>query len=587
MHQDLERRVALLLDADDDTEIDGEALWEQLCDAVAAAPDDAASRELRLRVSEAFGMRAEHLADLEALVRLQPDNLDRELDLALKQHRWSLFLSIDDGDEASEDSDEDPGETGRQAALARLMALGQRTSGDATFQLKLLQCWADSFITAPWDRLTLALRACAAHADHQGLRRQLALAWADLSGHAPDFELADGKQPMGFAVDVYGALHDAGAASRALAGIDELARQGLADAELTSVKAHLLKGLSRFDDAAEAFEQAARVHDHEAAAQADVDAAEQARENATQARQEAALCRQGRLAISSSQLEAMDDALTNWSQRLPGGEGHEALKDWQADMQQRMNDIGAEWDRARPAIREAALAPDSAAVAEMQALATKISGNLKSLLAFEPSGAQAWDGPRSEIDPRLLAFEAEVQALGLAHVAWVETPSYTRHFGALTLSGSWSTANSDATVICTAVAALQVSEVETELDDGRQLITSRGRGRNFFFGGPQIDILQVDPSLPLPRLIALHQARVALALAEQPGRAVRAWRNAADYLGGQDRQRQAKLAYRLQVGCDEAEARGVPASHPEIFVPLLRQTALDFVRQAAAERGLT
>lgn len=585
MHQDLERQVALLLDPNDDTDVDGEALWQKLGEAIAAAPDDGALRELRLRVADAFGMRAEHLADLQALVRLRPDDLDRALDLALKQHRWAFFFSVDDEDAAEPDG-EDRCELEQRAARARMMALAQRASADAAFQERLLRRWADDFISAPWDRLTLALQACAAHAGHPGLRRQLALAWAGLSGQGPDFELAEGKQPMGFAVDVYGALHDAGAAARALASIDELAQQGVEDAELLSVRANLLRGLSRFDAAAEAFEQAALAHDREAAAQADVEAAQEAQDSAAQARQDAALCRQGRTALGSSQMDAMDDALAGWNQRLPGGRGHEALKDWQAEMQQRMNEIGAEWDRARPAIREAVQTPDATALAEMQAMADKLARSLKGLLAFEPSGAQAWDGPRADIDPRLLAFEAEVQALGLAHVAWVETPAYTRHFGALTLSGAWSTANGDATVICTAVAALQISEVETELDDGRQLITSRGRGRNYFFGGPQIDILQVDASLPLPQLIALHQARVALALSLQPARAVRPWRNATDYLGGQDRQRQAKLAYRLQVGCDDVEARGIPVDYPEFFVPLMREAALAFVRQAAAERGL-
>ena len=191
---------------------------------------------------------------------------------------------------------------------------------------------------------------------------------------------------------------------------------------------------------------------------------------------------------------------------------------------------------------------------------------------------------REDLHPRLAEFDAQMRGLGFECLCWVETLDYSEQFGGTTLTGVWPHPSGEATLLSTAVAALHVSELETEFSDGRQLITSQGRGRNYFCGGPQVDVLLVDASLPLIEVIELHRARVAHVLTHTPGLALRPWQNAADYRGAQERQRQAKLTYRLAVGMDETEARSVPVNHPEVFVPLVREAALAFVREAQAQR---
>ena len=583
MPEDLAHAVNAALEDEADTDLD--ALFKRLAAAIAAAPQDRALRELRLRLSEGFGHASLQLEDLGALVQLNPSDLRSALALALKRQHGAYELN--EPEEAGDDGEEGEAEDGaaeaqrqalEQQTLQELHALLRHPDADAAFAKELLDGWQEHLYGQDWSLLAAALRACARWPADATLQGQLAQAWASLSHRGPDFELPDGQPAVGFAVDYAGQLHDPALVRRSLETLEPLLARQPQDAELLALRAHLHLGLSRFEAAAEDFQAAAQAW--QAAGEA-----EAAQESADWAQR----CAAGRSALCDDMLGGMEHALAQLGQAPDRPPRHAAaaafLAKSNAEMTRLRQELESELAEARPAILAGNRAPSAEQRAELEALAQTLASALEGVLPFEPLRYRQAHPRREELHPQLGAFDACMRELGFECLCWVETLDYTERFGAPTLTGVWPHPSGEATLLSTAVAALHVSELETEFSDGRQLITSQGRGRNYFGGGPQVDVLMVDASLALPEVIELHRARVAHALAANPGLRLRPWTSAADFIAAQERQRQAKLAYRLAVGQDETEARSIPVSHPEFFVPMMRQAALDFVRSAQAQRG--
>lgn len=517
--------LAALVDAALADEADLEQTLQALAAAVDAAPRDASLRRLRLRLLEATWDREAQLQDLRALVDIDPADRDAALALAQREHRWSHYLA----------DDEAGAEAMTTAAAARVRALADAQLADADWTERLLGQWTDTpLATAVTTRLRLALQARARHPQHAGLRRQEALAWADLATTVPSVEPPPGKPPMGVAVGVDGSLQDALASERALAALAMLPPEP----DLLETRARLELGLCRFGAAASAFEAAAAAWRRQG---------DEGAESAAAAQAQAERCRGGRAALVQGQLGDVDELMA----RLQAANIERG-----AEMRQQLDEL-------KPAMAASAAEPDLEA---LQQQADSAAGHVAGGVAQQPTAWVVHDG--QGLDPRLTDAMPRWQALGLQHLGWAEAPAYSRQFGAPTVAGIWVTPEGDALLVHIAVRQLDNVDLETEFDDGTQVVTTLARGRNFMGGGPRIDTLHLDHDVDPAEALAVHRARAALAA--QGGRTLRPVRSVADFESLQERQRAAKTAYRLAEGLGEFEAAGVPVEPAEHFVPMLR-----------------
>jgi hypothetical protein len=549
--------------------------------AVDAAPSDVALRRLRMRLHEATWDRAAQVADLRVIVELDPSDRDAVLELARLEHHWAHRLvddgddeddeePVDDGDRDDEDEDEfedDPepsaadlaAEALRESAAARTLALAEAQLGDADWTERLLDGWTDLPVaTNVTLRLRLALQARARHPQHLGLRRQEALAWADLATTVPTAEPPPGKPPMGVAVGAHGDLQDALATGRALAALAALPPEPA----LLDWQARLQLGLCRFDAAATAYEAAAaawRARGDEGA-----DAAAEADEQAARCRGGRAGLLEGVVGSFGAVLQQMEQDAAAQPERpdLPE-EARAMLAQMKADSEARVAGLRAQVAEMKAALEPGTAAPDFASLDEQ---AEALAGHVLGAVALQPVPWVVHDG--QDLDVRLSGAVPRWQATGLVQVGWAEAPHYTRQMGAPTVAGVWTTPESDALLVHVAVKHLESIDIETEFADGLQVVTSLGRGRNFLGGGPRIDTLHLDHDVDTAEMLAVHRARVALVMAA--GGTLRPVRTVADFEGLQERQREAKTAYRLAEGLGEYEALGVPVEPLEHFAPRMQ-----------------
>lgn len=628
MHDDLYTLVAAAL-AD---QHDFEDAWDRVGAAIDTHPQAPDLRRLRIQLADASSQRAVQVADLQVLCTLQPHDHDARLDLALLQLRWASWLvddeddddgDVDDGEDGidgrigNDDNDDDENDdqnadadlaAGNDAeaelkaqACAQLQQLLHERAHDVAFVTALLTRLDDARLWQPWLQLAWTLQAVARHPADALLRRQLALAWLELDNQAPAVDLPEGQVPVGFAVDVYGQLHDALVAERALAAVLAALQAHPGDTTLHDRLAQLWLGLSQFPEASTAYTRAAQAWQAQAqAAQAagDDDTADSARQQADEAEQQAQRCARGRAALTAQWSQDMADALGRLDE-LPALEpgDNEMLQAMHAQQKLHRQDLRDQWAQALPQLEAAAQAPDADTLNSLQQLADTLAGQLLGAVSFAPlehrllSDVQA--APLLQDAHHQMA--AELQALGARLLGYYELPAYSEQFGHPAVVAAWvqgagdsDVGNDDSgagpTLVSVAVVrGVAMVDLESGFSDGRQCVTTRGRGRNFLGGGPAIDTLHVDADQGLPLLLALHHARVRLALATQPGLTVQPLPDLAAVLALQEAQRLAKTAFRVEQGLSRFEALAIPCDQPEHFVPLMQAAALQRVRQAQAD----
>lgn len=586
---------------------DFDELWNLLTEAIDHDPSNAGLRRERMRLAEAAYLRREYAADLQALHELDPSNRDLALKFQMTRWRWAPLLVEDDEagdddappegevdatDDPSDDPANDPADAMRAEAVSELIRLGDRHAADAAFMLQLLEGWDDSVSLEHWERLRLSLQALAHHPQNAALQWRLAQAWHGIARLDPEVELPPGQLPVGFAVDVHGQVTDALAAAQALSTLQACSqgdRPAHEQAQAAALRAGLLQSLCRFDEAALAWQHAA-AHIEAQAAAAEGFHLESLQASAAQARADAACCQGGRAAVSLGLVNQVQQAFDKFGQARPVPDGapselQTALQGWAEERETSRQELHSEWERLVPQFEQAAAQPDAAQLATIDQQARTIAASVAGSLAFAPAQWHAVDvqGERAAIDPALHALGNELRQLGLPFIGWVENPALSEQLGGRTLLGLWTTPDGQVSVLGAMLRSMVMVDLESELSDGRQVVTTGSRGRNFMHGGERVQMVHTDLSVPLARRLSLHQARVAAMAAATPGLRVRPFVTLDDFRGLQERQRQAKLEFRLSEGLSLEEAHALPVDWPEIFVPRLREAALSRIRAAHAD----
>lgn len=584
-------------------EADLEPLWDALTEAIVAEPEVPALRRLRARLAEAAGMHATRHEDLAVLRRLDPSDRQAWLDLALLQHRWA-FLLVPEEEDDPEDGDGEADEGGaaedepaftltvrsaqaeadspqarlEQEALAWLAQMLREHVGDAAFCAQVFARWEQASLHAPWLRLTLALEACAAHPADDELGRVLALAWAVLADQAPEgLDLETSPPPMGFLFDVAGTLWDPFLQERALAALAGLLERRPGEADLLACRARLLQGRCDFAAAAEAFAQAAAAAGRLAVTGQSAEAREQAEELQAQLREQGECCAGGRGAVAAAMLDGMADAMSRFQQPFPLPDGASDARrafaaDWDESMRPRADEMQASLDAMRAA--QSAARPDAAQRDQMQAVARQVAASVVGSIAFDPVRMDPVAPAAFEQDWAAVLREMReaLAALQWHDLGWVEWPAYRALFGSQVVSSVWCDPSRTLLVLASCAGAKPLVDLESELENGPILITSMSRGRNFLTGGPEVDTLFIEPALALPEAVALHAARLKLAMAAHPGTRPVAIPDLAAVAAAQERARARKTRFRLAQGLTESESLGVPGDFPEVLAPLLRAT---------------
>lgn len=590
-------------DTDSTSAPDTETLWRRLGEAIEAWPDDARLRRLRIRLAEAAHAHTTRIADLAVLCTLLPEDREARLDLALLQCRWAFLMVDDDTDDTDEEGEDvtdedDLGDSGdisdtgasddtgalpsAQALLEHeargwLTDLVQAQRHDADFCVKLLTRWSEAGIHAPWQKLQLVLLAGAAHPEDTRLARLLGEAWESLAGEPPAMMDSEGPLPMGFAVDVFGALWDPLLIERALLSHEQGLARHPGDSDLLARCARLHQAMSDFPTAATWFDAAADALERSTGSTDDDEERAEGERQSAELRALADQCRGGRTALTQASFDAIDDAMPQLQQpvTLPddaSDDVKEWLRSWQASSQERMGRLSAELELLREQQAGVRNAPDDEQLSELQQLAGSVAGRILASLPLEPMDMRAITPDEFERDwPGLLqAPSSLLHGLGWQALGWIEWPMFRQLLGHQSVSSAWVDPACGSVALLSPARGTVLVDLETTLSDGRHLVTSLSRGNNFLTGGPQVDTLFVEPTLPLDEAAALHQARLAWLLARSPGVSAHPPASLDDVMAQQEQGRQAKLHFRLTQGVTRFEALGVPNDYPEVFGPLLQ-----------------
>lgn len=589
MHDELGRRVDDALDRDGDFE----QTWNELAAAIDAAPDDAALRRMRVRMAQACGDHLQHVADLNRLAEIEPDQRPTQLASAAGQYRLAYFCAAQQErareDEDSSDDDDDDNDDGmstgtmealQSEALSRFVSLAEAQVADPAFMLELFAAWDDAGVAQPWTRLRLLVASLAASPGHAGLRRALALHWAELSRLDPVGYDPDGPPPIGFLIDAMGSPHEALAIERALHALHPLIEAAPDDLPLRQARAALHTACAHYAEAAADHRTLARAWEARAEQATDDEARDELLQQAAAARADADRCDGGGAAIVQASMAEMEQAASGIGMPFaprPGqvlsDEKRAVLDEMQASMEGTRDSLLEQLGGARALLEAASAEPDAAQLAELEAMARKIGPQVVGALQFEPSDwlTLSTNELEAPLHDWLVLTGETLQSLGWRHLAWCENPAYRRMFGQQVATGLWIDAAGTGLAVAAAVKTIQLVEFETEFADGRQLTTVASRGKNFLAGGPMIDQLFVDPDLPLDEMARLHSARVALRTVEQPSMPAVAVADVAAFAAIQDRQRRYKIEFRRAHGLSEFEARGLPTDRPDHLVPAVQR----------------
>ena len=573
--------------------LDFEPLWEELGQAIAAAPQDVGLLRLRLQLAEAAGLRHEHLADLRRLSELLPQDRDLRLALAVRQHRLAWFIVDDDLDEDAQQAERERLEG---EALRWILDLARQHLADGAFMAELLGEQQQALATQPWTRLRLLLQALAASPGSVPLSRLLALAWCGLADTAPEGAGEEGAAvPMGFCSDAFGTLWEPLMIERALAALAPLLHQDPADAELLARRARLLAACGRFDEAAADHAAAGAAWAARAAAAATDDERAEALQHAEAAQDAARLHAAGPQAVIEAAMSGIEDAIG----RLGGGaqadpryaslpaELQQSLAEMEAGLASTRDALAGDFAELQQQVHNPWAEPDEPTRAELDDAAARVARSSGGLVSFEPASVLALDDASIEqpLDDWLQATGTDLEALGWRRLAWCEYPAYRAMFGRQVVGGLWVDAAGTSLAAVTAAGAVRAVDVESELQGGLQLITTAGRGRSNFGGVPGIDQLAVEPQMPVGEMVALHQARLACQVAGQPDGGARVFGGVGEFEAMQERQRQLKLDFRLREGLSRFEALGIPVTHPGYFVPVVQEEVRRALQRVARALG--
>lgn len=237
---------------------------------------------------------------------------------------------------------------------------------------------------------------------------------------------------------------------------------------------------------------------------------------------------------------------------------------------------------------EIALRPglEPAALRQLQEVAGRIGARIVNVIAFEP---EPWIvHPERPADVVVCsAFQRrldEADALhGFRRVGWIESPRYAECWGHRSITALH--VDDRGTLIAISGSHKdQVVDVMTLLSGGAMVSLIPNRGRTHFEAGPWIDALAVDP-MPLADILPIHTALVRLNLARRPGSAVVPITDIAGCLELEDRERRAKLAFRLAEGLTEIEVRGTGYPDPDLAMYPAQAAASAAIAAAHAEHA--
>lgn len=272
-----------------------------------------------------------------------------------------------------------------------------------------------------------------------------------------------------------------------------------------------------------------------------------------------------------------DDAEADWRRAVELIAGDRGRSRERAEYERRI--------RASAKARAGEPTLSSADLEQVREAAKSLGAHTGNLLYFDPAVLE-WAAPGvtpADPDPRLVAAAHELGALGLEALGWYENETLRARYDQRALSGVW-LAGTHTAVAAGAMGTAFACDLESQMSDGRHVATSMGRGQNHFLGGPWVDTVFVDATVPLADALALHRARVHALMATTPGLEVVPITGVEDWTAMQEAERRHKLTYRLDTGLSETEARGVPFGPPDVFVPLLQAAARESVASAYAER---
>lgn len=580
-----------------DEESDLEPLWIEVGEAIDGNPAHADLRRLRIRMAECFHDHGTRHADLLALHGIDPSDRAVWLDLALVQHRWA-FLLVPEEEAEEEEPDDDSGEdlsisirvrepSEREArepvaALERqarewLSQLVRENRQDPDFCARVFAGMTEGNVYAPWLRLTLALESIATHPGDERFERELAFAWEDLANQTPEnYDAEQAKPPIGFMFDVNAMLWDPFLQERALRALDRLLEHHPGDPDLLGRIGRLLEARCDFTAASEAWAQAHQAARDAAASQSDDEARDRLVALSAEYGRRADLCRGGRETLVSALFTEMSDAVATLELPFPRREGASEAAEAAADEMDRSRREQAEELNASVAqIRASMPAPavGEETIEAMRAQARQVAASVIGSIRLAPLSVRPVTPADFEDDwaGALSAVRESFAALGWRDLGWAEWDDFRAMLGHQAVSSIWVDPLGATVAHAFQAQGMLSLDLETELTDGRCLASGLCRGRIFLTGGPEVDMLFVEPALSVPEAAALHAARVAQALAGAPGLALRPCARFDDAVAMQERSRESKNRFRLATGLTESESLGLPHDYPELFAPLLRE----------------
>jgi hypothetical protein len=561
---------------------DFDTTMELLDKKIAAQPHEPALYRLRAQLYAAACDRLSAWQDWVRINALVPHDRDAALEMACLQYQLAVQIAdaemhgVDDPnpmiDDGSRIADEWAGAAAdseariahlRQQAIALLCSLMRQHADDSVFALQLLVVWNRLPVWEPWVHYTLILTALTAHPHHRELRKQEADYLVTLANAVAE---DDNKISSGYFADSLGSPCHALTVERALQAIDTLLNDGV-EADLLSSKAALLTALQDYPGAADAYRQLAQAYDHLLTGAAQ-DAQAELIESRDRATTQAALCSAGRHAFIAAQFGDIDASMARFrdmqqalSERIAGDNDQWQLHNAEID------GAIAQW---REATGDIATEPPEERRLLLIASARKIAQKTVALINQQSIELHAIDGEAQQVVLWFNQIAPQLEAAGLTLQAWFSHHATSPSMTEAACHQFWNDATHQFAFTAETVRQLRLRRLLSELSDGSLLVTADTRGTSYYASGPDIDTFQVFKDTSISDMIALHQARVALALAMTPGLHVRAVDSLSRLQEVENRMRVLKNRFRAEVGMTDAEIRGLHVDFHDYFSALLK-----------------